>query len=163
MNTDAILATLNKHQVDYILIGGMNYLIRHKPVLTFDMDVWVRNTAANLVLLNRALRDLKAQWGPDDEQWGPVRDDPQWLASQSVFCLTTEHGPLDIFREVRGLEAQYDRCRQDAAAAKTANGTSFLSLSDRDMLACQLALPEGERKLDRTIHLQAILHSNPIA
>lgn len=29
MNVDAMLRVLNEEQVDYLLIGGMNFLIRH--------------------------------------------------------------------------------------------------------------------------------------
>ena len=38
MNVDAMLRVLNEEQVDYLLIGGMNFLIRHLPELTFDVD-----------------------------------------------------------------------------------------------------------------------------
>ena len=41
MNVDRILETLNRQDVRYILIGRMNFLLRHTPVLTFDVDVWV--------------------------------------------------------------------------------------------------------------------------
>ena len=33
MNVDHILKTLNAHEVAYLLIGGMNFLLRHAPVL----------------------------------------------------------------------------------------------------------------------------------
>ena len=39
MNVDEILGSLNTEQVDYILIGGMNFLLRHIPELTFDVDI----------------------------------------------------------------------------------------------------------------------------
>jgi hypothetical protein len=38
MNVDAILRALNDAQADYLLIGGMNFLIRHAPELTFDVS-----------------------------------------------------------------------------------------------------------------------------
>ncbi len=31
MNSDRILQTLNEHRVGYILIGGMNFLLRYAP------------------------------------------------------------------------------------------------------------------------------------
>ena len=40
MNVDEILAALNAERVDYLLIGGMNFLLRHIPELTFDVDIW---------------------------------------------------------------------------------------------------------------------------
>jgi len=44
MNVDAILDSLNAQGVDYILIGGMNFLLRHVPELTFDVDIWVNDS-----------------------------------------------------------------------------------------------------------------------
>ena len=138
MNVDEILSALNEEQVDYLLIGGMNFLIRHLPELTFDVDIWVREEAGNLARLNRALRRLGAQW----------------LETQGVFCMTTQHGALDIFREVRGLEGRYAECKGRSVPSKTAAGTAFSALSDEDMLACQEALPPGQRKARRVEVLQ---------
>lgn len=149
MNVDQILSTLNGREVDYILIGGMNFLLRHAPELTFDVDVWVRDLAENLEKLNRALRDLGGAWGPTELQWAPVPEDWHWLERQRIFCLTTEHGAVDVFREVRGLEGRYDECQRSSSIRTTASGIPFVSLSDEHMLACQEALPMPERKARR--------------
>ena len=145
MNVDAILRTLNDAQVDCLLIGGMNFLLRHRPELTFDVDIWVRDDTANLQRLNCALRELCAAWGPTENQWKPVPGDWRWLQDQPVFCLTTQHGALDVFRDVRGLESRYTQCRERAVSAATGTGVKFLALSDKDMLTCQEALPPHER------------------
>ncbi len=55
MDIDGILDRLHAEQVDYILIGGVNFLLRHEPELTFDVDIWVKDRDANLARLNRAL------------------------------------------------------------------------------------------------------------
>ena len=149
VNVDAIFQALNREQVDYLLIGGMNFLLRHQPELTFDVDVWVRDDPVNLERLNHALRSLDAQWGPTETEWRAVPDDWRWLQRQVVFCLTTEHGALDVFRDVRGLEGRYDECRQRASASVTGTGEKYLALSDKDMLACQEALPLSQRKPQR--------------
>src|SRR4051794_38002434 len=112
MNVDEILNQLNSQQVDYLLIGGMNFLLRHLPELTFDVDVWVRDSQPNLERLNTALRLLGAGWGPTEERWATVPEDWSWLRKQTVFCLTTNHGALDVFRQVHGLEDRYDECFQ---------------------------------------------------
>ena len=99
--------------------------------------------------LNRALRRLGAEWGRTEADWWPVPEDPRWLQLQPVFCLTTDHGALDIFREVRGLEGRYVECKARCVNTETAAGVACPSLSDRDMLACQEALPPGEQKARR--------------
>jgi|GEM_PF-1188188 len=149
VNVDEILQRLNAENVEFILIGGMNFLLRHVPELTFDVDVWVKDNPENRARLNRALRSMGAEWGPTEKDWKPVPAEPHWLSSQSVFCLTTKHGALDIFRTVSGLETGFSACSVRAIPSKTAGGASFLALSDEDMLACQLALPPQYQKQRR--------------
>ena len=146
MNVDEILRTLNQEQVDYLLIGGMNFLLRHVPELTWDVDIWVKDDAENLVRLNRALEYLGAEWGRTETEWRAVAQDWRWLQSQELFCLTTAQGALDVFRDVRGLEGRYLDCKGRGARSHTATGIEFTGLSDEDMLACQDALPVEERK-----------------
>lgn len=74
MNIDKILQTLADYQVDYLLIGGVNFLLRHEAELTFDVDIWVGDTASNLKKLNDALIALEAAWGPSEKEWAPVSD-----------------------------------------------------------------------------------------
>lgn len=149
MNVDRILQALNDSGVDYLLIGGMNFLLRHLPELTFDVDIWVRDDAENLSRLNGSLQRLGAAWGRTEAEWRPIGDDWRWLQSQGVFCLTTAHGALDVFRDVRGLEGQYRECKARGISTATASGVPFTGLSDRDMLTCQEALPAEQRKVRR--------------
>src|SRR5262245_15108140 len=149
MNVDAILDSLNAQRVDYILIGGMNFLLRHVPELTFDVDIWVKDTEQNLQLLNKALHNLGAEWGPTEKEWRPISEDWRWMGVQPMFCLTTRHGALDVFREVRRLENRHDKCSRRADPSKTATGIPYASLSDEDMLKCQESLPVGQQKVQR--------------
>ena len=104
MNVDQILKTLNAHQVAYILIGGMNFLLRHAPVLTYDVDLWIEDTPENLRRCEQALAELQAQWGPSEKDWGPVAGKASgWLGSQPVFCLTSPHG----CKSCQGPSGQY--------------------------------------------------------
>jgi hypothetical protein len=157
MNPGAIFQALNNAGVDWMLIGGVNFLLRHEPRLTFDTDVWVRDDRSNLVRLNKALRLMGAAWGPSPESWAPIGESAGWLETQSLFCLTTPHGALDVFRTVRGLEGGYDACRARAEACTLPDGTRYLSLSDADMLACQLALEPSDRAPGRVDALRRAL------
>ncbi len=157
MNVDRILETFNRYQVACLLIGGMNFLLRHSPVVTFDVDLWIEDTPENLRRSEQALGELQAEWGRSRDDWGPVADKrPGWLRSQAVFCLTSPHGAIDIFCTVTGLDA-WATCRGRAEPGRTAAGVSFLGLSDRDMLRCQLALPEAARNQDRIRALKRAL------
>jgi hypothetical protein len=149
VNIDRILQTLKDEDVDYILIGGVNFLLHHEPELTFDVDIWVADHDVNLSKLNRALIALDAAWGPTEKEWVPVSIDPGWLKRQAVYCLTTAHGALDIFRAVKGLEGKYMECRAAARRSETATHVPYVGLSDRHMLICQEALAPAERKQRR--------------
>jgi len=149
MKADFILQTLNDSHVDYLLIGGMNFLFRHRPVLTYDIDVWIDDTAENRARCEAALAALEAEWGTSDDDWQPVaRRKPGWLARQGVFSLVSPYGSIDVFRSVRGLE-DWRACRARAVTARTSAGVAYMGLSDQDMLQCQLALPEQQQRTER--------------
>ena len=153
MNVDLILSTFNRHQVDYILIGGMNFFIVHEPVTTFDIDLWIADTEPNHQAVHAALVELQSEvsFSSKGDDWRRLcmEESSTWLARQSVHCLFTPHGPVDVFRHVPGLEDGYNTLRDQCPLRQTRSGVSFRSLSDDLMIRCQLALPEHLRKLDR--------------
>jgi hypothetical protein len=157
MQIDKILEAFARREVDALLIGGMNFLLRHQGGMTFDIDFWVRDSEENLVRVIAALGEIGAEWGRDESSWKPIAQDTSWLRHQSVVCLTTRYGAVDIFREVKGLEGQYEACRSRAKVHHTATGIPYRSLADEDMLTCQLSLNESERRLDRIAYLQKLL------
>jgi hypothetical protein len=157
VNIDRILEEMNRRQVDYLLIGGVNFLLRHKPVLTFDVDLWIDDTAPNRSRCEKALATLNAEWGRTEREWKPVRKlSDGWLSQQQVYCLTSPWGAIDIFRTVPGLDA-WTTCRRRAITGATANGTPYVGLCDADMLAAQEALPPNEQRKDRVDHLREAL------
>jgi hypothetical protein len=161
MNVDRILETFNRHQVNYLLIGGMNFLLRHKPVLTYDVDLWVEDGEENLRRCEAALAALEAEWGRSDADWGKVAHRASgWLGTQPVFCLTSPHGAIDIFREVRGL-TNWREARARALYERTTSGIPYWGLADEDMLRCQQVLDEPQRNRDRIATLQEALRGKP--
>jgi hypothetical protein len=157
MDVDRILATLNNCQVDYLLIGGMNFMLRHEPVLTFDVDLWIDDQDPNRRRCEHALEVLEAEWGESDTDWKMVSlRGPGWLDLQPVFCLNSPCGAIDVFRSVTGLD-NWAASRALAIRAETAIGTSYWGLSDRDMLQCQYALELPYRRLQRIATLERIL------
>ena len=157
MNVDTMLQQLNGHQVAYLLIGGMNFLLRHAPRVTFDVDVWIEDSEENLDRCETALAALGAEWGQADDDWGPVAGkEPGWLRCQAMFCMTSPHGSIDVFRAVKGLES-WPACRGRAYRGKTALGTPYWGLSDEDMLRSQTILDANEQDQQRIQALQAAI------
>jgi hypothetical protein len=157
MNVDQVLSSMNARGVRYLLIGGMNFMLRHKPLLTYDIDFWIDDAGVNRRQCELALVDLEAEWGATDETWGNVSVLPaNWLDEQMVFCLNSPHGAIDIMRAVKGLDdwqLAWDRGVDEFTAA----GTPYRGLSDADMLQCQLALSTTQQKSERVRILSEIL------
>jgi hypothetical protein len=157
MNVGQIFSTMNRHDVRYLLIGGMNFALRHQPLTTFDVDLWIDDTKDNRRHCELALAELQASWGPTDESWQPVSQLASgWLDAQHVFCTLSPAAAIDIFRSVVGLP-NWQFCSKRAIEAKTSKGVRYLALCDQDMLECQLALPEGQRNQTRIAALRAAI------
>jgi len=90
-----IIGALNRHQVEYITIGGFAATLYGCPEQTFDLDIVYADSAANRQRLLAALAEIEAQW---DE---PLSDTV--LQRQPVFALNTKFGDLDILNEVLGV------------------------------------------------------------
>jgi len=161
MDVDGILNAFNNEGARYLLIGGMNFYLRHEHVATFDVDLWIDDTPENKTRASRALSKLEAEWGRTEADWKPVAPDGSWLRFQSCFCLTTAYGAVDIFLRVDGLEDGFEACMRRAVAAETFRGVKFMALADADMIRCQEALPEAVRKLDRIRTLKSKSSNGP--
>jgi hypothetical protein len=149
MNVDIMFRTLNRHKVAYLLIGGVNFMIRHVPLLTYDVDIWIKDSDDNIRRTEKALAALKAEWGHSTDTWGPVEKRAAgWLKSQTVFCLTSPHGAIDIFRSVTGLH-DWESSSKNALRENTAGGIPYRGISDQDMLRCQEALGKNDQKHER--------------
>ncbi|MGA2799172.1 MAG: hypothetical protein ABSE63_16455 [Thermoguttaceae bacterium] len=70
MNQERIFECFNKHEVNYLLIGGMNMLLRHGGNLTHDVDLWIEDTEDNRLHCHQALVELEASWGKSDADCG---------------------------------------------------------------------------------------------
>lgn len=155
-----ILRTLQAFEVEYLLIGGMNFFLAHQPVSTQDIDVLIEDSEDNRRRCELALTAMDAEWGKSDSDWGYVRDKaPGWLSQQEVYCLLTKFGPLDIFRSVKGV-VSFKEAKQRASVKLLDDQVSVSLLSARDLLECQLVLPEGIRRLDRVAYLKKLLEQN---
>ena len=86
MNVDEILRTLSQEQVDYVLIGGMNFLLRHLPELTWDVDIWVKDDAENLARTQpRFVYFWAREWGRTEAEWRPVAADSDGFGPRRFF------------------------------------------------------------------------------
>ena len=94
----AIFAVLDRHRVDYVVIGGMAAAMWGSDLpRTIDADITPSTDAANLARLAEALNDLGARLRVLGDPYGvPAPLDAAQLAALSVLTLITAHGPLDV-------------------------------------------------------------------
>ena len=142
------------------LVGGLNYFLAHKPVTTQDIDLLIDDTTENRSYCENALTDLFAEWGRRDEDWGPVCAKPKgWLWGQNVFCLLTQFGPVDIFLSLPGISS-YAEAKQESIAFQVDKDLQIQLISARDLLECQMALPEIYRKPERIHYLRGVVEND---
>ncbi len=53
-----LLALLGRHEVRYLIIGGLAFIYHAKPRYTKDMDLWIGPDPGNVERANRALADF---------------------------------------------------------------------------------------------------------
>ena len=53
-----MLYLLGKHDVRYLIIGGLAFIYHAKPRYTKDMDLWIRPTLENIENANQALAEF---------------------------------------------------------------------------------------------------------
>jgi hypothetical protein len=91
-----LFATLARHDVDYVTVGGIAIQAHGGQRLTQDLDIAVATSSENLRRLHAALVDLDARiLGPDGGR-SRSTPSPALLGSSDIWHLVTTHGPLDL-------------------------------------------------------------------
>ena len=157
MNIDPVLAALNKHKVAYLLIGGVNFQLRHKPIMTYDIDFWIEDRKENLVRCEKAMVDLNAEWGKSQEEWGPVANQkPGWLTEPHEICLTSPYCPINVYKSRKGVDS-WAGANARGYDGETPGGVKFRGMGDEDTLNDQYALDEVDRRIERICLLEELL------
>lgn len=103
-----LFATLDRHEVRYVVIGGIAAIAHGNPRATFDLDVTPRLDRSNLERLAVALEELNARLrGIEGLPHDRSPTDPDHLAHGGNWTLMTDAGPLDIMADPAGA-APYD-------------------------------------------------------
>jgi len=114
LQLEKLLAALDQHAVDFIVIGGIAGVIYGSAYPTYDFDVLYARDEKNLERMASALRELEVSLRnarPDL----PFQVDARALAAGSNFTFDSKFGPFDILGEAAGMR-DYEEMR--AAARK---------------------------------------------
>jgi hypothetical protein len=101
-----ILRTLTRHEVDFIVVGGVCAVLHGAPISTFDLDLVHSREPDNLSRLLTAVEELEAHYR--DPAGRTIKPRPGDLSGAGHHLLMTRGGPLDLLGEIgggRGYEA----------------------------------------------------------
>jgi hypothetical protein len=106
------LRTLQRHDVRFVVIGGLGARLYGSPSVTNDTDVCYQRSPENLERLAAALRQLHAELRGADRD-APFQLDAKTLAAGDHFTFVTDAGNLDILGTPAGVEG-FDALEREA-------------------------------------------------
>lgn len=118
LEPEALLAVLQGHGVEFVVIGGFSLAAHGYVRGTEDVDVVPQPGPANLERLAQALDDLDAEVELVDltPSEVPVPLDRDGLAAGGNWCLRTRFGRLDVMQDVPGMR-DYEQLRAGAVTS----------------------------------------------
>jgi len=131
LDTEAILETLDRHRVRYVLIGGMAAVAHGWPGLTLDIDITPSTDRANLGRLAAALREMDAKLRvPDLDHEVEMKLDERAFDLGTTWTFVTRHGYLDVCLRPDGTAGYRDLIRQSVQREVFGLAVSVASLND---------------------------------
>lgn len=139
-----IFEVLTRHEVDFVLIGGLAGTAHGSAYITQDIDVAYDRSHANLERLSAALVELGAtlRGAPPGL---PFQLDSETLRAGLNFTFDTRLGSLDILGEPAGA-LRYDALRS-AASSETLWGVKIRVASLDHLIAMKEAAGRTKDKL----------------
>ncbi len=136
-----ILATLQRHDVRFVIIGAFAGRLLGSPTVTRDVDICYARDAQNHAALAAALQELNARLRGVGEDV-PFRLDARTIAAGDSFTFETDAGDLDILGTPSGTSG-YEELKRTAETLEL-DGISARVASIDALLAMKRAA--GRRK-----------------
>jgi hypothetical protein len=141
LDVDGIVTAFRRHEVDFVVIGGIAVLAHGHPRATFDLDFLADLSHDNMVRLAAALHDLRARIrGIDADLLDVDPTDPAQLALGANWTLVTDAGWLDFMPGAEGARAYADV----AADAVPVRGGTFRVAGLDDLIRMKRASGRGK-------------------
>jgi predicted nucleotidyltransferase len=136
LQAEPLLKTLERHGVDFVVIGGVAGLAQGSSYPTYDLDVAYARDPANLRRLADALAEIGVtlRGAPSDL---PFQLDVQTLANGANFTFDTEFGSFDVLADIAGIKS-YDELRA-ASRLKRIVGVEVRVASLDDLISMKRA------------------------
>lgn len=156
LDAGQLLSTLERHQVDCVLIGGLAVQAYGHVRTTIDLDVVAAWNPENMRRLAAALGELEAHLrGVDADQLGIDLTDARQLYEGGNFLMRTRHGDLDVFSvdQTAGAPGSYEQLRARAVSIEVL-GARILIAHPEDLIRMKIAAsgfrdrPAAKRRQD---------------
>lgn len=154
LQLEPLLQTLDRHGVDFVVVGGVAGLAYGSAYPTYDFDIAYSRDAANLGRLVAALADIgvSLRGAPPDL---PFQLDAQTLVNGANFTFDTEFGSFDILGDVAGIKS-YESLRRKSKFKRIA-GVDVRVASLDDLISMKRA---ANRVKDRLMALEYVELTN---
>jgi hypothetical protein len=128
-----LLAELQRHDVEFLVVGAIAAVAHGSPIPTLDLDVTPSDDPENHERLAKALRALHAKLRLPDGTGLDFPIDPRFLAGNQPWTLLTRYGVLDLVFVPAGTNGFAD-LRRDALEADLGTGAPVLVASLADVI-----------------------------
>ena len=148
LDAAALLEVLLRHEVRFVMIGGLAGVVHGSPFPTEDLDITPEQSTQNLTRLSAALDELEARVRTQGVEGGlPFSHDAETLRAVGVWNLVTPHGDLDVSFVPNGTTGYADLL--DGASPVTVFGLVVPVASLADVIRSKQAAnrPKDQRVL----------------
>jgi hypothetical protein len=133
----ALVRVLQRHKVEFIVIGGIAGQLWGSPMITQDLDICYDREKTNLENLAAALRELNAKLRGVKENV-PFKLDARTLFNGDSFTFTTDFGALDCLATPSGTSG-YNDLKQAAEVMPVGGGLKVWVSSIDDLFRMKRA------------------------
>jgi hypothetical protein len=99
----ALLARLNQHQVEFVIVGGVACVLHGASYVTYDLDICFRPAAHNFYCLQAALKDLHPYHRLTGQKKLPLELTDELCIRLKNMYLQTDLGTLVCLGEIIGI------------------------------------------------------------
>jgi hypothetical protein len=114
----ALLEALDRHQVDYVVVGAVAMQAQGWPQRTRDLDITPRASRENLTKLAGAVSAIGGRFrieGYEESGFAvPGGIDARTFESATFVTFKTDHGDLDVILRPDGFSRGYDELEKRA-------------------------------------------------
>ncbi len=126
-----LLGALDRHGVEYLIVGGLAAVSYGATRLTDDADCVVRRERANLDRIAAAMRELGARLhveGMSDEEAKqlPMQLDGETLGALEISTWVTDAGGLDVLADIPAADGRRIPYEELAGRANTIQGSDIV-------------------------------------